>query len=127
MKNIFLKFLFFILLATLGNVVSAQEYLPTKEAIAALIEKNSEATKIIVEFQDNKNMDYYKAVATTKIIKGLVSQLKSGKTTEEVVENNSKSVSLNKFQRVTPMFPDSNGKYGSNWINEEILSLLQKK
>ncbi len=127
MKNVFLKFFLLLLLATAGNVINAQVYLSTEAAVAALIEKNSEATEIIVEFQDNKNMDYYKAVATTQIIKSLIGQFKAGSSTAEVAENNSKSVPLNKVQRVTPMFPDSNGKYGSNWINEEILSLLEEQ
>ena len=127
MKNVFLKFFLLLLLATTGNVINAQVYLSTEAAVAALIEKNSEATEIIVEYQDNKNMDYYKAVATTQIIKSLIGQFKAGSSTAEVAENNSKSVPLNKVQRVTPMFPDSNGKYGSNWINEEILSLLEEQ
>jgi len=121
MKNVFLKFFLLLVLAVSGSAIHAQSYLSTEDAIAALIEKNSEATQIIVEFQNNKNMEYYKAVATTRIIKSLVGQFKQGKSTAEVATQNNQSIPLNKAQRVTPMFPDSNGKYGS------ILSLLEEK
>ena len=127
MKNIFLKFLFLILLATLGNVINAQEYLGEKDAIEALLIKSNEADDIIAEFQDNKNMEYYKAVATKKIIKSLIGEFKIGKSTQEVAEQNSKAIPINKVQRITPLFPDSTVKYGSTWIQEEILVLMIKQ
>ncbi len=126
MKNIFLKFFLLILLSSSATLISAQEYVSTKDAVILLNEKKSEANEIIILYQNDKNMEYFKAVSTVQIINGLLGQLKAGASTEAVAKNNTKSIEINKVQRVTPLFPDSTGKYGSNWVNEEILSLLSK-
>ena len=124
MKNIFLKFLFFILLGSLGTMLNAQEYNSKDLVFAKLLELRVDANQTIVDLEDNKDMTYYKAVAAKDIINSLIGQLKTDKSVEEVFNDNSHSIALNKVQRIKPLFPDSNGKYGSNWINEEILDVF---
>ena len=124
MKNIFLKFLFLFLLAAFGNILNAQDFLPKDEVMAELLELRSDANQTIEDLEDDRNMTYYKAVATKDIVNSLLVQLKSSATVEEVFNENSHTIKLNKVQKIRPLFPDSKGKYGSNWINEEILDLF---
>jgi hypothetical protein len=124
MKNIFLKFLFLILLGSIGNVLNAQEYHSKEAVFEKLSELKVEANETIAELENDKDMTYYKAVATVDIIDGLVEQLDSNKTVEEVFNENNSTITINKVQRIKPLFPDSNGKYGSKWINEEILDVF---
>ena len=72
-------------------------------------------------------MSYFKAVASQKIIDAMLGDFKEGKSVEEVAIENSATMKMNHVQIVKPMFPDSNGRYGTNWINEELLVLLEKK
>lgn len=128
MKNIFLKTFALCLFLFVGMSTSyAQDYLSTEDAVAALVEKNTEAAQYIADNQGNKTMDYYKAVATVRVIGKMIGDFKSGKSTQEVALANSESYKANKVRSVKPLFPDSNGKYGTNWINEDILVLLETK
>ena len=68
-----------------------------------------------------------KAKATKKLVESMLRDFRSGKSTEEVAELNNTSMQLNQAQSIKPLFADSSGKVGTNWINEELLVLLEKK
>lgn len=127
MKNIFLRTmtLCFFLAATI-TTVSAQNYLSTDDALQKLHSKSVEVSEIISSSAE-KDMAYYKAVATKKIIKEMIMDFKTGKSTAEVAELHSVAdLKVNGVQKVRPFFPDSNGRYGTKWINEEIIILLEQ-
>lgn len=128
MKNYFLKtFALCFFLFTAIATISAQDYLNTDEAIENLQEKRAETILFINNFTGPKTMEYMKAVATKKIIENIFNDMKSGKTVQEVAELHSGEMKFNQLQSVKPLFPDSSGKYGTNWISEEIISLIENK
>lgn len=128
MKNYFLKtfaLCFFLFAAVTASF--AQDYLPMEEAIDNLQAKRTESLVFISNFNGPKNMDYMKAVATKKIIENMFADFRSGKTVEEVAAIHSGQMQMNQVQSIKPLFPDSSGKYGTNWISEEIISLVEDK
>lgn len=113
----------FMLFLGMSNLFS-QEYHPTEVAIQKLKEKKIEVLQTISDLEGNKNMDYYKAVSSSRIINQMLADFRSGATTAQVAVGNKTSMKLNEAQSIKPMFPDSTGKFGTNWINEEIISVL---
>jgi hypothetical protein len=127
MKNYFLKTFALSFFLLLGLVSFAQDYETPELAIERLKEKRAEVIEIIINQENDKTMSYFKAVASQKIIDAMLGDFKEGKSVEEVAIENSATMKMNHVQIVKPMFPDSNGRYGTNWINEELLVLLEKK
>ncbi len=127
MKNYLLKTFALSFFLLLGLVSFAQDYETPELAIERLKEKRAEVIEIIINQENDKTMSYFKAVASQKIIDAMLGDFKEGKSVEEVAIENSATMKMNHVQIVKPMFPDSNGRYGTNWINEELLVLLEKK
>lgn len=127
MKNYFLKTftICFFLFLGLTNT-SAQEYIPEQEAIEAIAEKYAEVSSLLDNWTGDKTMDYYKAVSSKQLLSEMSLAFKQGKSTKEVAILSDSTMSKDKFQRIKPMFPDSNGKVGTRWIDEEIIVLLIK-
>lgn len=103
--------------------LDAQQYLSKDDALIALHGKSVTVSGIIAQ-QNKKDLNYYKAIATKKIIRQMMDAFRDGKSTEEVVTSYSTDLKINSVQTIRPLFPDSTGKYGTNWINEEIIVLL---
>lgn len=127
MKNYFLKTFALSFFLFLGLSSFAQDYETPEVAIERLKTKRAELIEIIVSQENDRTMDYYKAIAAQKIVDAMLGGLKAGKSIEEVANENSAIVKMNQAQVVKPLFPDSNGRYGTKWIDEEILVLLEKK
>ncbi len=127
MKNYLLKTFALSFFLFLALVSFAQDYETPEVAIERLKEKRAEVIEIIINQENDKTMSYFKAVASQKIIDAMLGDFKEGKSVEEVANENSATMKMNHVQVVKPMFPDSNGRYGTNWINEELLVLLEKK
>lgn len=127
MKNYLLKTFALSFFLLLGLASFAQDYETPELAIERLKEKRAEVIEIIINQENDKTMSYFKAVASQKIIDAMLGDFKEGKSVEEVAIENSATMKMNHVQIVKPMFPDSNGRYGTNWINEELLVLLEKK
>jgi len=104
----------------------AQEYLPPSQAVDVLTVEYKTVVEYINDWTGEKTMDYYKAVSKKQLLSEMILGFKQGLTTEEVEKVSDSTMSKDKFQKVKPMFPDSNGKVGTNWINEELLILLYK-
>ena len=127
MKNYFLKtftICFFLFLGLTNS--SAQEYLPAEEALAIIAEEYVVVGKILNDWSDSKTMEYYKIVSKRQLLGEMIMGFKQGKSTEEVALASGSTHTKHKAQKIKPMFPDSNGKVGTNWINEEVSVLLYK-
>ncbi len=127
MKNYFLKTFTICFCLFLGlTSLSAQEYYPAEEAVTIITQEYSEVNTLINEWSGDKTMAYYKAVSKRQLLSEMIMGFKRGQTTQEVAEASSSTHSKDKAQKIKPMFPDSKGKVGTNWINEEVIILLIK-
>lgn len=127
MKNYFLKtftICFFLFLGLANS--SAQEYLKADEAVIVVAEEYTTVSVMISEWSGDKTMEYYKAVSKRQLLGEMIMKFKQGKSTEDVANGSNSTLSKDKAQKIKPMFPDSNGKVGTNWIDEEVISLLYK-
>ena len=126
MKNYFLKTfaICFFLLAGMASSFAQEQYLPTSEAFANILSENENVSSAIAEWSGPKTMEYYKLVAKKSILSDLALGLKKGETVEQVAIASSSTSTKNSLQKMKPLFPDSNGKVGTNWITEEIVVLL---
>lgn len=128
MNNYFLKSIMMCLFLYLGTsiTITAQEYLPKEQAIEILKETLVDVNAEIEALENNKNMDYFKALSKKKLIKKMFSGFRSGKSTEQVALEVNPKNNVGTVQRIVPLFADSNGKVGTNWIDEELVSLMHK-
>ena len=128
MKNYFLKTftIFFFLIAGIASSYGQEEYLPSAEAFANIVTEATSVTSAIDEWSGPKTMEYYKLVAKKSILRDMAVGIKQGQTVEQVAIASNSTSGKNSLQRVKPLFPDSNGKVGTNWITEEVVIILIK-